>query len=211
MNEGEREGEGKRDMEEVERERRCRKKKAFDYSQGSLGFSLSRKRNQPPTSTNPLLQPLHQTITFPSEKSSVARLYHPPQGPPSERGSQPCPGSLTLHVEGHAVGEAVQLVIHHAHELLPVSLPARHQPVPADNCDGAIAIPDLLKLCLSFELGVPGDSAGGLPIRGGAGGYQDLFCPARLSNKWPLGALHPIGGLSCKKCKKEKKRVQREG
>lgn len=83
-----------------------------------------------------------------------------------------------------------------------MGFPARHQPVPADHCDGAIAIPDLLKLRFPFELGVPGDSAGGLPIRGGAGSYQDLFCPARLSNKWPLGALHPICGLGCKEAQK---------
>lgn len=181
------------------------KRKHWIIPRDHLGF------HSPEKESNPLLQPLHQTNTVPSEKSSFARFYHPPQGLTTERGSPALPGSLTLHVESHAVSEAVQLVIHHAHELLPVSLPARHQPVPADNCDGAIAIPDLLKLCLPFQLGVPGDSAGRLPIRGGAGGYQDLFCPARLSNKWPLGALHPICGLSCKKCKKEKKRVQREG
>lgn len=95
-----------------------------------------------------------------------------------------------------------------------MGLPAWHQPVPADHCDGAIAIPDLLKLRFPFELGVPGDSAGGLPIRGGAGSYQDLFCPARLSNKWPLGALHPICGLGCKELQKgeeEKKKIQNDG
>lgn len=83
-----------------------------------------------------------------------------------------------------------------------MGLPARHQPVPADHCDGAIAIPDLLKLRFPFELSVPGDSAGGLPVRGGAGSYQDLFCPARLSNKWPFGALHPICRLGCKEVQK---------
>lgn len=113
---------------------------------------------------------------------------------------QPCPSSLTLHVEGHAVGEALQLVVDHAHELLPVGFAARHQAVAADHRDGAVAVADLLELRFPFELGVPGDGAGGLPVRGGARGHQDLLRPASLGDEGPRGALHPIRGLGCKKC-----------
>lgn len=108
------------------------------------------------------------------------------------------PRPLTLHIEGDAVGEPLQLVVDHAHELLPMGLAARHQPVPADHRDGAVAVPDLLELRFPLQLRVPGDGAGGFPVGGGAGGYQDLFCPARLGNKRPLGALHPIRGLGCR-------------
>lgn len=130
--------------------------------------------------------------------------------PGAAHAPQPCPGSLTLHVEGDAVCEAIQLVVDHAHELLPVCLPAGHQPVPADHCDGAIAVPDLLELCFSFQLGVPGDSAGRLPIRRGAGSYQDLFCPASLGNERSLGALHAVRGLGCKEWQKEEEEMERD-
>lgn len=36
--------------------------------------------HSPEKESSPLLQPFHQTNIFPSEKSSFARLYHPPQG-----------------------------------------------------------------------------------------------------------------------------------
>lgn len=146
-------------------------------------FTLHRKRATPTS-------PLHQTsiISFP----------------------QPLQCSLTLHVEGDAVREAVQLVVDHTHELLPVGFAARHQTVPADHREGAVAIPDLLKLCFPFELGVPGDGAGGLPVGGDASGYQDLFCPARLGDKRPRGALHPIRGLGCKEVQKRRRKRRRE-
>lgn len=93
-----------------------------------------------------------------------------------------CPGPLTLHVEGDAVGEPLQLVVDHAHERLAVRLAAGHQPVPADHRHRAVAVPDLLEFRLPFQFCVPGDRAGGFPVGGGAGGYQDLFCPARLGD-----------------------------
>lgn len=139
-------------MAEATRERRYEKGKPYNYSK----YSPSTEREQPP------LPPLHQTSIIPSHNSFP----------------QPLQCLLTLHVEGDAVSEAVQLVVDHTHELLPMGFAARHQAVPADHRDGAIAVPDLLKLCFPFQLGVPGDGAGGLPIGGDASGYQDLFCPA---------------------------------
>jgi len=85
VNEGDSEGKEQRGMAAAEGESRCGKEKAYDYSKGSLQHSLSRKTEQP------LLQPFHQTHTFPSEKSSFARLYHPPQGLTTEHCSPALP------------------------------------------------------------------------------------------------------------------------
>lgn len=184
MGEGERtqggEDDGTRNMRECKRERegekggygrerRQEKEKPHHYSTGSFQFSLSKAKPQP----------LHQPNTSPTNPPFPER---PPQPAQSREPTQLCPGPLTLHIEGDAVGEPLQLVVDHAGERLPVRLSARHQPVAADHRHRAVAVADLLELCLPFQLGVPGDGAGGFPVGGGAGGYQDLFCPARLGD-----------------------------
>lgn len=57
---------------------------------------------------------------------------------------------LTLHVEGKALPEAVQVIVDDAGQGLPVGFPAGHQAVTADDCHCAVGVPNFLVLGLAL-------------------------------------------------------------
>lgn len=114
-------------------------------------------------------------------------------------GGPPAPRPLTLHADGDALPEAVQVVVDDAGQGLQVGLPARHQAVPADDGHRAVGVPDLLVLGLPLQPRFPGQHAGRLPVGRGAGGHQDFLVPPLLGTKHGLAALDPVGGFGCGK------------